>query len=269
MGFIEFYINTYNNAFCVEYQIKTISHFCRDPYKIIIVDSNCGEHPQVSEKVKQMCVEQNVELIVLPPRIEFSTNQNGSTILGHKLNYIFHTIVKKRCPKYFSFIDHDMFMYKPFSVVDFLDKNGMWGDIQEIEYCKSESKSELKDGPWVLHPWLSFYKFDFVKDEPMNWLPCSNFDTGGNLWHSFIKGKNLKKETYWCRENIDMLFPFKEVSNSGPPPFESHYFLYNNKKVYGQIQLNNGFIHMLNSANEPLHPKLIYVKAFLDSRLSA
>jgi len=193
--------------------------------------------------------------------------------LGNKLNYIFNNIVKIRQPRYFAFIDHDMFMYKPFTIIDFLEKYGMWGDIQEIDSVKSISnlKKDIVDGPWVIHPWLSFYKYDFVKNERMNWLPCiynsGSFDTGGCLWECFIQKMQLKKEIYWFRENINMLYPFKEISNSGTPPYESHYFIYNNKKLYGQIQLNNGFIHMINSTNDILNPKLIYVKAFIDSRL--
>ena len=33
---IEFYILTHNNLFCVEYQVKTIRQFCKDPFHIII-----------------------------------------------------------------------------------------------------------------------------------------------------------------------------------------------------------------------------------------
>ena len=273
MAFIEFYINTYNNLFCVEYQIKTLNAFCQDPFNIVIIDSNCGEHPQVSEKIKLLCKEQNVELIQLPFREEFNSKQNGSVILGTKLNFIFQTIVKARQPKYFAFLDHDMFMYKPFTIIPFLDQHGMWGDVIEIDSCKSpsDSKTDIREGPWVLHPWLSFFKFDFVKDQPMDWMPCpfenGNFDTGGKLWEGFIKNKDLKKETYWVRDNIEMMYPFKDISNCGPPPYETHYFMLNNKKTYGQIQLNNGFIHMINSANDPLNPKLVFVKAFLESRL--
>jgi hypothetical protein len=193
MSYIEFYINTYNNFFCVEYQIKTINFFCKDPYKILIIDSNCGEHQEVSLKIKKLCYDNNIELIVLPYIDKFNSNQNGSTILGNKLNYIFYNIVKIRQPSYFAFIDHDMFMYKPFTIIDFLDKNGMWGDISEIDSFKSGSnlKKDIIEGPWILHPWLSCYKFDFVKDEKMDWLPCrfqnGNFDTGGSLWVSFIQ----------------------------------------------------------------------------------
>jgi hypothetical protein len=49
---IEFYLVCYNNSFCVEYQIKTINKFCMDPFRIVILDSNCGEHPEESSRKK-------------------------------------------------------------------------------------------------------------------------------------------------------------------------------------------------------------------------
>lgn len=53
---IEFYIICYNNSFCVEYQIKTISFFCKDPYKIIIIDSNCGKFKENSIEKKNYVI---------------------------------------------------------------------------------------------------------------------------------------------------------------------------------------------------------------------
>ncbi len=47
---LEIYVIAYNNLFCVEYQIKTFKAFCKDNYKIIIVDSNCGDHTENSER---------------------------------------------------------------------------------------------------------------------------------------------------------------------------------------------------------------------------
>ena len=64
-----------------------------------------------------------------------------------------------------------------------------------------------------------------------------------------------------------MMFPFKELSNAGPPEYKDHYFLYNNKRVYGQIQINNGFIHMLNSFSDPLHPKVAFIQGFIENSL--
>lgn len=267
---IEFYIICYNNSFCVEYQIKTISFFCKDPYKIIIIDSNCGKFKENSIEKKKLCDKYNIEYLTLPDHLSLD-NLHSSTVLGTKLNYVYYEIILKRNPKYFSFLDQDFFMIKSFSIIEHLEKYGMYGDLTENGGEKSDSfyKKDVKDTPWVLHPWCSFYKLDFIKDYKMNWLPCKQFDTGGENWESFVKLKNLNKKYYWFRDNIIMYYPFADISNAGQPPYEKHYCLYNGKAFYGQLQINNSFLHLLNSCTltEPLHPKSAFCKGMLDGIL--
>ena len=92
---------------------------------------------------------------------------------------MYHEIVKKREPNYFAFLDQDMFMFKPFSIIPFLDHYGMWGDVDEPSNAKTPSlnKSDIVNGPWFVHPWLSFYRYDFVKDYHLDFMPCEHFDT--------------------------------------------------------------------------------------------
>ena len=265
---IEFYLLIHANLFCAEYQIKTIRKFCKDPFKIIILDSNCGEHTDLSVALEKMCAKESVDLIKIPN--ELCMRGHGvSHILGTKLNYVYNNIIKQRQPKYFAFLDQDMFMFKDFTIIPFLDKYGMWGDVNEAGTHKSPSlsKNDIIEGPWSLHPWLSFYKFDFIKDQNMDWYPADNHDTGGMNWFKFISKNNFKKQDYWVRDNIIMMYPWKEISNVGPHPYEDHYFSYQNSKCYGQVQINNEFIHMLNSPSNLLHPKVAFVRGFLESKL--
>jgi hypothetical protein len=280
---IEFYILCYNSLFCCEYQIKCINQFCKDEFKIIIIDSNQGCNLLNSKQKELICKQKKVDFITLPDMPEIQKNDSASIILGKKLNYVYYNYVLQRNPKYFAFIDQDMFMVKPFTVIDFLEKNGMWGDVMEVgNYPKSGGnngmeKQNINENPWVLHPWLSFYKLDFVKPYKLNFLPGGKnengdlqFDTGGENYEAFIRKINVKKETYWMRENIIMYYPFYEISNVGPSPYEKHYFNYNNEKVYGQIQFNNGFMHLLCSSkisDDPFHPKFIICKGMLDGIL--
>ena len=285
MGFdgLEFYILCYNSFFCVEYQIKCINFFCKDKYNIIIIDSNQGCNLLNSKQKELFCKEKNIDFITLPNIPEIHKNDAVSVILGKKLNYLYYNYVLKRNPKYFAFIDQDMFMIKPFTVIDFLDKNGMWGDVQEVgNYPKSDNgkglkKQNINENPWILHPWLSFYKLDFTRPYKLNFLPGGKnengplqFDTGGENYETFIRKINVKKETYWMRENIIMYYPFYNDSNDGPPDYPKHYFKYNNEKIYGQIQFNNGFMHLLCSSkfeNHSFHPKLVMCKGILDGIL--
>ena len=269
---MEFYILTHNNLFCAEYQIKTIQRFCKDPFIIHIIDSNCGEYPDVSAKLSGICKESNVDLLKMPNELAMAAH--GSYLLGIKLNYVYNTFVKRQAPKYFAFLDQDMFMYKPFSIIPFLEKHGMWGDVMEVDNVVSPTldKKDVVDGPWMIHPWLSFYKFDFVKDFQLDFMPCrfgnGNFDTGGKMWENFVSKQGLDKKTYWFRNNINMMYPLEDISNAGPHPYETQYFMFNGKLIYGQIQLNNGFIHMLNSPNSSMHPKVAFVKGFLTACLN-
>jgi len=269
---LEFYILCYNNSFCVEYHIKTINFFCKDPFKIIIIDSNCGKNEVNSIEKGIICSKYNIEYLTLPDHLSLD-NLHSSQIIGKKLNYIYYEIILKRNTKYFSFIDQDFFMIKSFSIIEHLDKYGMYGDISEIgnEQSNSFYKKDINDGPWILHPWCSFYKLDFIKDYTMDWSPCEQFDTGGKNWENFIKKKNINKKDYWHRDNIIMYYPFADISNAGPHPYEKHYCLYNDKSFYGQLQINNSFLHLLNSSilTEPLHPKSAFCKGMLDGILLA
>lgn len=271
---IEFYILCYNNIFCAKYQIKTIRKFCQDPFKIIMLDSNCGEHIEKSIELYNLCKAEDIELLKMPNKLSLP-EINLSQRLGTKLNYVFNTLVKSRKPAYFAFLDQDMFMFRPFRIIHFLDKYGMWGDVDETERHKSPSiyKKDMVEGKWYLHPWLAFFKYDFVKEEVLDFTPyprdgTDGSDTGGANWLTFIsKHPELKKADYWFRDNIVMMYPFKEISNAGPAQYKDCYFSYNGKPCYGQIQINNEFIHMLNSPSDLLHPKVAFMAGFLENAL--
>lgn len=271
-GVIEFYLICYNNNFCVEYQINTINHFCKDPYNIIIIDSNCGAHKDNSQEKEELCNKYGVEYIKMPESLA-GTGLNPSNILGQKLNWVYYNLILTRNPTYFAFLDQDLFMIKSFSIIQHLDKFGMWGDVMEISTKSSGSfyKRDIKPGPWILHPWLSFYKLDFIRDYKMDWMPTPDFDTGGKNWYNFISKVNLNKADYWSRDNIIMYYPFAKQSSAGPPPYEKHYCNFQGEKFYGQIQINNGFLHFLNShiLTNPLHPKTAICKGMLDGILLA
>lgn len=268
---IEVYVIAYNNLFCVEYQIKAFRAFCLDDHKLIIVDSNCGEHQENTSKKKEICNKYGVEFLELPSELSLRGN-NPSVILSKKLDYVFHNIIKNRSPRYFGFVDQDFFPFKKFSVVDDLEKYGMYGDVSEIDSAKSPSHfpEDIIDSPWIIHPWLSFYRYDFVKDFDLNWYPSPGFDTGGKNWENFISKLNLNKKDYWRRHKTLMYFPFDDISGSGPHPYESHYFNWKNTQVYSQAQIYDGkFIHMLNSKylDDPMNPKTNWCKGFLDMAL--
>ena len=148
-GVLEFYLICYNNNFCVEYQINTINYFCKDQFKIIILDSNCGAYPENSIEKQKICEKYGVEYIVMPEYLASikdtkKYSNTPSNILGMKLNWTYENVILKRNPTYFAFLDQDFFMIKPFSIIKHLDKWGMWGDLMEPD--NGRSGTFKKDG---------------------------------------------------------------------------------------------------------------------------
>ena len=265
---IEIYVISYNNLFCVEYQIKAFKSFCRDEYKLVIIDSNCGEHTDNSERKMKICTKYDIEFISLPNELSLK-NLNPSNILAKKLNYVYYNIIKARNPKYFGLIDQDFFPFRDFSVIEELEKHGAYGDVSEKDGYKNQTDliENVFDGPWMIHPWLSFYKTEFFDMLSPNWEPCSGFDTGGMNWELVFSKKNINKKEYWKRHKTIMYYPFDEISNHGPQGYEKHFFEWNGNLVHSQVQIYDGkFIHMLNSKflDDPSNPKTNWCKGFLD-----
>ena len=264
----------YNNLFCVEYQIKAYRAFCRDDHKLIVVDSNCGAHAENSQAKRALCQRYGVECLELPAHLSYE-NANPSDILGHKITWVFHNIIKTRRPRYFGIIDQDFFPFRPFSVKEDLDRYGMYGDVSEMATAQTPEKDQglaaVVEGPWVLHPWLSFYRYDLVCNVNMNWLPAPHFDTGGSNWAVFVEPGQFRKKDFWRRQNTIMYYPFDELlGGRGPPPYEKQYFPWRCRSVYGQVQIYDGhFVHMLNSKylDDPANPKTNFCKGFLDAAL--
>jgi hypothetical protein len=268
---LEIYIIAYNNIFCVEYQIKAFKAFCLDQHKLIIVDSNCGHHPENSIEKKLICEKYGVEFTEIPQRLS-GGNRNPSVILADKLKYVFDEIIRVRKPKYFALIDQDFFPFRKFTVKNQLDDFGMYGDVNEMDGNKTETHlpDDIVDGPWTIHPWLSFYKYDTIKNYDLDWSPVNGFDCGGGNWEALIKPGGFDKKNYWRRHKTIMYFPFDSISGCGPHPYEKHYFRWNDVDVYSQVQIYDGtFIHMLNSKylDDPSNPKTNWCKGFLDMSL--
>ena len=271
MDNLEIYVLAYNNSFCVDYQIKAFSAFCKDKHKLVIIDSNCGDHSTNTAEKRELCKRRGIEFLELPPELAFR-GLNPTNILGRKLNWVFYNIVKQRNPKYFGFIDQDFFPFREFSLSDHLEKFGMYGDVCERDGQKTPSDrlEDVIDSPWVIHPWLSFYKTEFFEGTSPDWDSCHGFDTGGRNWDNVISKKSLDKRNYWLRHKTIMYYPFDDISHHGPAGYEKHFFGWNGERVHSQVQIYDGkFIHMLNSKylDDPMNPKTNWCKGFLDNAI--
>lgn len=171
-GDTDIYIFSFNSAMFVEYQIKTLRQFYKDPFNLIIVDNNCWLHHDNSNDVKQLCDNYGVHYLKAPENyFQRSESFDPSMKLGTTMNWIYQQCIRKRNIKYFGFLDHDCFLIKPFALSDILDNQGMYGRI---------NKSTETNG-WNLHVTVNFFKYDFVRHLELDFRASWKYllDTGG------------------------------------------------------------------------------------------
>jgi glycosyltransferase involved in cell wall biosynthesis len=181
----------FNNVNTIRRQIRLIRKYIRDEYDYIVADNSSDA--TVRHAIEDLCVKNGVSYISLPKNY-LTTIIGGSYSHGVSLNWIYCHIIKKRQPRYFGFIDHDLFPVKAVSPVQKLANQPVYGHAgQQQNY-------------WYLWAGLCFYQFDFVKDKKVDFLPakpCGTYlDTGGGNWYSIysqIDKSNLTLEVQQIR----------------------------------------------------------------------
>lgn len=241
---VDVYVITFNNLFCVEYQIKSLKSFFNYKHNIIIVDNNNNLHPENSNKILEICKKENVTYIKAPNNYFQEPEHVDPTLkLGSTMNWIFQNCVKKRNTKYFGFLDQDCFLFKNFNIVEYLDKKQMYGPL---------SRSKKYPDKWNLHVTSNFYKYDLVKDLQLDFRASWKYelDTGG--------------------ANYDILyykFDFNEY-DLDTKGFRYFDFDIGNEKTFQYYTIHDShWVHMCGSSATfgEIDPKIAYMKGFLDS----
>ncbi len=110
---------------------------------------------------------------------------------GFSLNWAFYNIVMRLKPEYFGFLESDVIVIDKGSFLKPWAGKPFWG-VKAPSFKKG-------DVLWRLWPGFCFFRRDFYKDKPFNFLPIKYLDTaGGNF--SFLKN-----------EDTSHLIPFSAV----------------------------------------------------------
>jgi hypothetical protein len=170
----------FNNPQTIERQISLIKKYIQGEYNYIVADNSSDK--TVRKAIENLCIKNSVGYIGLPRNYLTTVIGGGSYSHGASLNWIYYRIIKKRQPRYFGFIDHDLFPVKPVSLAQKLAEQPIYGiDSQVKNY-------------WYLWAGLCFYQFDFVKNKKVDFLPakpCQTYlDTGGGNWYSIYSKMN-------------------------------------------------------------------------------
>jgi len=181
---IDLIIVAFNNEKVIELQIARLAKYFNDSYELIITDNSNDE--QKSLLIQQICSKNNVGYLLLPKQSEFKISASHAIAL----NWVYRNLVKKRRPKYFGFLDHDVFPIKPVTIKKYLKKQKFYGlKHYGVNNANINTWNENTSDYWYLWPGFSFYRFQAMKNiKRIDFMPLhihnTLFDTGGSNWLS-------------------------------------------------------------------------------------
>lgn len=169
----------FNNQSIINHQIKYVRAHVKDNFTYIVADNS--SNPEASRQIRELCEREGVAYIRLP--------KNRLGMIGPSyshasaLNWVYRKIVKQRKPAYFGFIDHDLFPVRDVRVADYLQKQPVYG----VKRARGKE--------WYLAAIMFFYRFDFVKDKKMDFMPVTPtdeyLDTGGGNWYDIYSRMDM------------------------------------------------------------------------------
>jgi hypothetical protein len=158
----------FNNEVVLGHQVKLIRKNISDDYVHVIADNSSDYRKR--DIIKELCREYGLTYISLPT----NPYTSGSPSHGVCLRWICKHYVELIQPKYFGFLDHDVYPIKNHSVIALLQQQGIYGHSQE------------RNSYWYLWPGLCFYAYDCVKNIRLDFDPVvingTQLDTGGANW---------------------------------------------------------------------------------------
>lgn len=174
----------FNNQSIIKHQIKYIRTHIKDNYTYIVADNSTNK--EASLQIQALCKEEGIAYIRLPKNHLGKIGPSYSHAAA--LNWVCKNIVRQRQPSYFGFIDHDLFPVRDMRVKDYLTNQPLYG-------VKRERGQE-----WYLSAIMFFFRFDFVKDKKLDFMPVTprdNYlDTGGGNWYTIYSELDPSQLTF-------------------------------------------------------------------------
>lgn len=192
---IDIFTVAFNNEKYIEYQIKLVRKFIRDPHVSFIVADN-SSIPEKRKIISSLCQKYEVGYISVPDSM-IIRYPGGSYAHGTTLNWLFYCVVKIRKPRFFGFLDHDLYPIAPISIKEKLNNRDFYG-----------YPIDKTDG-WWLWAGLCFFDFNKVGKLPLNFIPYTvngtYLDTGGANFPVLYQKYQLKSLNLPGCENIQIM----------------------------------------------------------------
>ena len=187
---VDIFVVSFNNYKVIQYQISLLKKYLVDPFHYIVFDNSTDE--SVAKEMQAICDRESAGYV----RLEKSKANKGSENHAIALNYIYHYWAKKRNAEYLAFLDHDIFLIKPYSIISKLHDQEFFG------YFKQE-----QSGIRYLWPGLIFFKASYLQGKHIDFMTYwkKGGDTGSSNYCSLyrnVPGFNLYKFADFKRINI-------------------------------------------------------------------
>jgi len=234
----------FNNVFLIEQQIRLVKKYIKDENYIHIIadNSDCKEK---REQIKNLCQKENIDYISLPFNWFQKMHIKACYAHGLSMTWIYHSIIKKLKPRYFGYLDHDIFPINNYSVVEKIQSQDFFGRL--IDRTPENFQKPL----WYLWAGFCFFRFDKVKNLNLSFYPCVidgvYLDTAGSVYLSLYKNYS-PNELYL-----------------GAPLAEKYFREGNNYHSDLLHFIDNDWVHTINGSNwKKVKDKDDFLKDFLN-----
>lgn len=171
----------FNNLELIEYQTHFLAKNIQDSYTHIVVDNSTNT--EIRLQLYDYCKNNDIAYIGLPKN--WSNKVGPSYSHATALNYVYKHVIRKRQSFAFGQIDHDLFPIQSISIFDKLEKQPIYGPLR------------MRGDNWYLSAILSFFRFDFVKDKKVDFMPVTPdkvyLDSGGGNWYGLYSKLDREK----------------------------------------------------------------------------
>ena len=182
----------FNNAELIRLQELFLQKFITDKFTHIVVDNSTDKN--VRKEIYAFCKKEGIAYIGLPKTL--LNLVGGSYSHAMSINYVYRHIIRKRKPYAFGIIDHDIFPTKPISIFEKLYQQPIYGPLRH------------RDRWWYLSAIMSFFRFDFVENKKMDFMPVTPekiyLDSGGGNWYDLYSHLDLSQLSFPDEEIVPL-----------------------------------------------------------------
>lgn len=158
----------FNNLDAIKLQHQNLKKYFLDSYIYVVIDNSTNDH--ISGQISKLC--HKLKVIYLKVPYNPYNNVDSSYSHGFALNWATTQLGSLPTPKYYGFIDHDLFLLRPTYMSQIINHAAMYGLPQ--------SRGEI----WYLWPGYTWFRKDILKNSKLNFEPIPTTDSGGGNWRN-------------------------------------------------------------------------------------